>query len=299
MKFCFCILHYKAVEETLTCVDSILQNYDKAESAVVIVDNGSGDGSAEVLQREYGKKRNIDIIALEKNLGFSAGNNVGCKFAIEKYNPHYLIVANNDIIFSQKEFLEKLEELYEHSKFVVAGPDIFNRVTKEHQSPMRADVRNLKQIDNWYKKNLSIYNHTRYWYIKNLIFKILHKVYCKSGIRGLSHKIRNIDKERDNIYRENVCISGACLIFEQAFWKDREKIFFPETFLYCEEDILIYQCKELNYKVVYDPELRVIHGESVATRASHSSVIDKMRYCAKQNMNSCEVYKNLITSNIK
>ncbi len=59
---------------------------------IVIVDNASSDGSAEVVRREF---PDCLLIKNATNLGFSAGNNQGIQLALERGND-YVMVLNND-----------------------------------------------------------------------------------------------------------------------------------------------------------------------------------------------------------
>ena len=49
---------------------------------IILVDNGSGDGSAEYLREHFS---HVLTIALEKNVGFPAANNIGLKRATGDY----------------------------------------------------------------------------------------------------------------------------------------------------------------------------------------------------------------------
>jgi len=59
---------------------------------VVVVDNGSKDGSVEFVEFHY---PNIHLIRNEKNLGFAEGNNVGIRFALSQ-GADYVVLLNND-----------------------------------------------------------------------------------------------------------------------------------------------------------------------------------------------------------
>ena len=49
---CYVILHYKNIDDTIKCVES-LKNTADYSSRYIIVDNGSGDGSGEKLRQLY------------------------------------------------------------------------------------------------------------------------------------------------------------------------------------------------------------------------------------------------------
>lgn len=72
------------------CLDSLLQqNYELNE--VIIVDNGSHDGSVELLQQAYPQ---VHLIRYEVNTGFSVAVNAGMKAA----RGEYIALLNNDTI---------------------------------------------------------------------------------------------------------------------------------------------------------------------------------------------------------
>jgi GT2 family glycosyltransferase len=60
---------------------------------VVVVDNGSSDGTPDYLRRWASIRPYVRIILLSKNLGFAAGNNRGARAATGEY----LVFLNNDV----------------------------------------------------------------------------------------------------------------------------------------------------------------------------------------------------------
>ncbi|MDZ7695447.1 MAG: glycosyltransferase family 2 protein [Deltaproteobacteria bacterium] len=85
------ILNWNGKEDTTLCLRSLANlKYDHVE--IIVVDNGSKDGSVEFLRSEKG----ITLIENGANLGFAAGNNVGIRYAINKLKPDYVFLLNND-----------------------------------------------------------------------------------------------------------------------------------------------------------------------------------------------------------
>lgn len=73
------------------CVDSLLdQSYPRIE--IIVVDNGSTDGSVRLLNERYGAK--IRLIVNRANLGFTGGNNTGIVVATGAY----VLLINNDAV---------------------------------------------------------------------------------------------------------------------------------------------------------------------------------------------------------
>jgi GT2 family glycosyltransferase len=85
------ILNWNGKKDTLECLDSLrfieYQNFE-----IVVVDNGSTDGSVEAIRAHDSSKT---IIETGKNLGFAGGNNVGIKKALEN-DAEYVFLLNND-----------------------------------------------------------------------------------------------------------------------------------------------------------------------------------------------------------
>ena len=97
-------VNYNGLDDTCALIDSIPFNEDME---VIVVDNGSRENEASMLQSKY---PHIKAIRSDQNLGFAGGNNLGIKVAKGKY----LYLVNNDTVF--KEFnLEALIKRLESS----------------------------------------------------------------------------------------------------------------------------------------------------------------------------------------
>ena len=83
------------------CIGS-LKKQTYRDFCVIIVDNGSTDGSCEYIRNNYPE---VKLIALQKNIGFAGAVNVGIKAAEGKY----VFLLNNDTI-CDKEAISKLVE---------------------------------------------------------------------------------------------------------------------------------------------------------------------------------------------
>jgi glycosyltransferase involved in cell wall biosynthesis len=90
------ILTCNQLEYTKKCLESILQNTD-GPYELIIVDNGSTDGTVEFLESEISKKGEdvrIKIIKNNANKGFAGGNNQGMAVA----SGDYILLMNNDVV---------------------------------------------------------------------------------------------------------------------------------------------------------------------------------------------------------
>ena len=92
-EICVVILNYNGLEHLKYCIPSFMQtSYPFLK--IVVVDNGSKDVSKNWLRNNYPQVR---VIELDKNYGWSGGNNKGIRKCLSEYNPAYFLIANNDI----------------------------------------------------------------------------------------------------------------------------------------------------------------------------------------------------------
>lgn len=97
------LVNYNGAKDTIDCIKS-LEKIDYDNFKVIIVDNCSTDNSIEVLKKH--NKKNHIIIESNYNNGFSAGNNIGIKRAMEE-GADFVLLLNNDTIV-KKDFLSEL-----------------------------------------------------------------------------------------------------------------------------------------------------------------------------------------------
>ena len=113
------VLNWNGRALTFDCLDS-LKKISYPNVNVVVIDNGSTDGSVASIKDKYPE---IELIELPENLGFADGNNVG--FISVKDKADYTIFLNNDTIVDSN-FVEPLiNELQLESNTKQTGPKIY------------------------------------------------------------------------------------------------------------------------------------------------------------------------------
>ena len=123
-KFVFIILHYNTLNDTIKCINSILKYKEKYDVKIIVIDNGSANKSGIELKKIYKDNKDIIIKLLSRNLGFSAGNNIGYEIAKKELKADFIIMCNNDTYLLQNNFLKKVIDEYNNSNFAVLGPQI-------------------------------------------------------------------------------------------------------------------------------------------------------------------------------
>ena len=97
------ILNWNGIEDTLNCLKS-LEKLDYSNYEVIVVDNGSVDGSKKVLSTT----RNITYVDNPQNAGFTGGHIIGQKHA----KGEYIFILNNDTVVAP-EYLKEAVKLLE------------------------------------------------------------------------------------------------------------------------------------------------------------------------------------------
>lgn len=83
-------------------LDESMQSYldnDYTNFEVVVIDNGSNDGTFEYVNQNF---PNVKVIRIKKNEGYSGGFNVGLKYAFNENNTDYVLITNNDVKADKK-----------------------------------------------------------------------------------------------------------------------------------------------------------------------------------------------------
>jgi GT2 family glycosyltransferase len=99
------IVNYNGLGHLRKCLPSLLTS-DYPFYEVIIVDNGSKDGSVSTIKKEIGGHQNrITLLNLPNNLGFAMGNRVGADKALGDY----LLFLNNDTKVEQSSLSRLVE----------------------------------------------------------------------------------------------------------------------------------------------------------------------------------------------
>lgn len=119
--FLIILLNYNNWQDTIECVHS-LNKSGVNSSNIIIIENCSTDNSKDKLSEFVS---DVQVVHNYKNLGFTGGNNVGIKYALEnKYD--YAIVLNNDTIIESKDSIRILiDGMEEHPDVTIGTGRIF------------------------------------------------------------------------------------------------------------------------------------------------------------------------------
>ncbi len=114
------LVNYKRPKDTIECIDSLLNSSFK-DINIIVVENGSGDGSGEKIRRAA---PSISLIKNPTNVGFAEGNNLGIRAALVSHSK-FILLLNNDTIVDPDALKWLLSTMDEHQDAGIVGAKIF------------------------------------------------------------------------------------------------------------------------------------------------------------------------------
>jgi len=244
-------VNFRQAECTLRLLNSVCQLDGFASCHLVIVDNDSGDGSAERIRQAASSLSNLELLESPSNRGYFGG----AKWALDHYFarhgiPDWVIVCNNDIVFDSPDFLDTLLARDPRAQGILA-PAVISGLTGFDSNPLIVKrpgrIRTLR-----YRFLLSTYRVA--WctqWLAPLVRKGRHRLH-----KGRSSRLN----ARTQIYAPH----GSFVIFSRRFFEAGGFID-DGCFLYAEEFGVAEMCLRLGLPIIHDPELRVSHNDNQTT----------------------------------
>ncbi len=215
------LVHLNSYPDTSLCLTSLRSmTYPNAE--VIVVDNGSIDGTGEKLRTEFPE---VTHIRSDENFGFSGGNNIGIEHGMKNGCEHILLL-NNDTIVTPS-FLEPLVERLLSKKNVAAVSG------KIYYYP--ASIKGKKNI---------------IWYAG--VFQKWHTGYHHTGV---------IEEDRGQFdVASKVIYASGCLMLMNGEVIKLIGGLAEEYFIYWEESDWCLRAKERGYECWYEPRSTIDHN---------------------------------------
>lgn len=238
------ILNYQNSSDSLACVKSIRkQNYPEL-AGILVVDNGSSDDNFQILKDGHEECGGIfHLIRLHRNLGFARGNNVGIRYARHKWNTDYVLIVNNDTLFTDQDMLSKLLA-HRGEDVAMIGPAI--------------------RLKNGYiQKDYTSVTEFPFLLYRYLSF-LAEKIYWESLCTQMQGKWTKKEFQQKVLH-------GCALLFTPVFFKYYSGIY-SKTFLYSEEEILWFQIQKAGLRQCYVPETEIFHLEDQSTMAAFKNM---------------------------
>ncbi|NNE52960.1 MAG: glycosyltransferase family 2 protein [Sulfitobacter sp.] len=234
------ILNYRTPQMTLRAVEAALADLPKA-GEIVLIDNASADGSAEVLLREiaahgWDEGGKVRFVQSPVNGGFGAGNNIGLKSAMsDGAAPDYFYLLNSDAFPDPGCITTLLDHLENTPKAGMAGSHVRGDDGLDHITAFR-----FPSIGGEFEGAARI----------GPISRIFHKARVAPD---LPHQAAQVD-----------WVAGASVMMRARMLEEIGH--FDETFfLYFEETDLCLRAARAGWDCWYLPRAGVVHIGSVST----------------------------------
>ena len=246
------ILNYLNYSDTIECVESLKkqsnQNYD-----IIIVDNDSQNGSNEKLEEQYASYKNITVLQTSENLGYAKGNNVGIKYGKQKLNLKEILIVNNDVIFTDTNYLNFLANFDTGKTIGALGTKIIG-ADGLNQNPLYTPI-TLKRVS-----KDAIYFTLEKWNLLKFYTSIKNTMKPKANLKSEQNETR---QPQDKSF----FLHGSALFLTDNYLNQMDG-FYPATFLFYEENILAIMMDKMNLKMVYTDGAEIYHKEDQSSALS-------------------------------
>ncbi len=221
---------FNKAELTRACLQALYRTVSKEHVELIIVDNGSTDGTKDLLRELKGQHSNITVIENKSNLGFSKANNIGARAATGTH----LLFLNNDTEPTSG-WLENLFSVYREEKSVgiVGAKLLYPNRTIQHAGIEFLRLQQPVHFDGVGKCEV----------VPDHPYRNQSEQYPEANIR------RSLDM-----------VTGACLLIDSRLFAEVGG--FNESYLNgCEDIDLCLKVRNKGLQVFYEPSAVVIHHE--------------------------------------
>jgi GT2 family glycosyltransferase len=233
------------------CLHSVQASLPPGGVELIVVDNGSTDGSVDTLRREFPA---VKLIANERNKGFPAANNQGLEISTGRY----VLLLNPDTEVLGDSLADMLAFADSHSDVGMVGPKLLNSDGSIQSSRRR--------FPTW---TTALFEST--WLQSRAPRRLLEQYYV-------------LDRSDDEVQDVDWIYGAAMLVRRAAF--EQVGPMDEGYFMYSEELDWCRRLRDAGWRVVYLPTARIVHhgGKSseqvIAARHIHFQT-SKVRYFSK------------------
>jgi hypothetical protein len=229
------ILNYNTKEITENCVKSVIKNTKKIDYEIILIDNGSTDGSQSVLGKLAAKNSRIKFIKNKKNLGFAKGNNVG----IKKAKGEYVLLLNSDTIVNSNAIGKMSSWMDRHISVGVSTCKLLN------------EDGTIQGTGGYFPNLLRVFS----WMSVEDIPGVEKLVKPFHPHRGKSfYKNSSFYKKQHEVD----WVTGAFMFVRKQVFEEVGRID-EDYFMYTEDTDFCFRAKQAGWKIVYLPKWSIIH----------------------------------------
>ncbi len=252
------IVNWNTRDYLRRCLETVFAGEGDFDYSVVVVDNGSTDGSVEMVA---GKFPQVRLIGGHGNVGYPAGNNLGLRAlgyvdepgsdTAAAGSPRYALLLNPDTELPHDALARMLAYMDDHPEIGVAGPKL---VMPDGNLDL-ACRRSLPTVD------------VSFWRMIGF-----SKLFPKSRVFG-RYNLTYLD---ENETAEVGAVVGAFMMLRREAI-DRVGLMDEAFFMYGEDLDWCKRVGEAGYKIIYYPGVEVLHVKRAASRQSKRARFEFVR----------------------
>lgn len=228
------IVNWNTKDLLAAAIQSVIDTAGKLAVEIIVVDNGSTDGSQAMLRNRYPLAR---LIQNTQNVGFARANNQGASQA----HGEYLLLLNSDAALYRGALQSLLEVMRAHPKAALVGA-------------------HLRNADGSFQAS-----HTPF---PNLWQEFLILSGLGRAFYGAQYPSRGPE---ENVGPQKVdYVEGACMLIRADAYQDVGGLD-EGYFMYAEEVDLCYTLQQRGWEVWYQPKARVLHHGGGSSRNRRTS----------------------------
>jgi GT2 family glycosyltransferase len=227
------IVNYNTREALRRCLHSVNAFPPRRELETIVVDNASGDGSAEMVRRLFPR---VKVLRNKTNRGFSGAFNRGVKDS----SGTLLLALNPDVILTPGCVETLAEFLDRHPDAGICGPKLLNP-----EGSLQLSCRAFPTLTNVFFGRRSIWN----------------RLFPKNRI---SRSFLQSDLDYSMV-QEVDWLAGACMMIRRSV-VESIGLFDEDYFLYVEDTDYCYRARKKGFKVFFVPGASANHERGASTR---------------------------------
>lgn len=265
------ILNYNTWQESVACVDSIEKHLQETKYTIYLVDNQSKIRPTREQLDRFENAEYVKVIFSEKNGGYSAGNNIGIKAALDDQCDQVLI-CNSDILIVDDSLSKMISFIENNLNVGIVGPQVFNKRDEFQPFYMMSKLTAIGKI-------------------QNMMLKTPLKGLC----RGFESRF--IYNSLLTEPRKTFGVSGCCFMMS----RECAQFLYPldeRTFLYEEEYIIGAKLENSPFEVFIIPDTHIIHAHGASTGGisafSYQCLIDSEQLYLKEYLHSNVILRKAI-----
>jgi GT2 family glycosyltransferase len=227
-----CIVNYNGRDFLPACIESLFGSDMQGGFEVVVVDNGSTDGSVELVRERF---PDVTIIESGRNDGFAAASNI----AFDSARGGYVLFLNPDTIVPPDALRRMVDFMEGDDGTVVCGCRLYNPITGRVESSARS-----------YPELLPLFWNLTYMdrlFPSNAFFSRYLMTSCSE------YRVRDTD-----------WVTGACMLVRADAFEQIGR-FDTRYFMYCEDIDICYRVKLAGWRIRYYPDVSIGHYRGLSS----------------------------------